>query len=67
MNDPNGDSQVKSKGEVLGVEVDIDAMEDCVLKRVLQHAHTTNSGLTEGHKDKHTDHSDCICIPFAGA
>jgi len=58
---------------VFGMDVDVDSMEDCVLKSVLLHLRSSEklNGRKGGHRDRdhknhHRNHKDCLCIPFFG-
>lgn len=45
----------------VSLKTKIDGMNDSVLKVALQHYLRNNWGQA-GHRDKHTDHSECTCV-----
>jgi hypothetical protein len=61
---------VSNEVKVLGIDVDLNAMEDSILKRSITRfvVGTSNENFASDHRDRgHNDHSDsCDCICFIG-
>lgn len=62
MNTPQNLTGLQDLAQSIFSKGDINRLDDSILKIALQHSMRPDCMQSAGHRDKHTDHSECVCF-----